>query len=130
MMYLDHSAIVAVLLKGDGWSDVARRIDDHRGKLIISPISYCQTVRCIAGDNPTPDTIGKASEIVSDFLKEASVQTVTISTAQTRAAIEIQQDHLEQPGAAVLALDEMMILGVAKSFRSGVLATGGRFAGT
>ena len=127
-MYLDHSAIAAVLLKGEGWSDIARRIEDHRGKLIISPISYCQAVRAIAGDNPTSDTIGKASEIVSEFLKEASVQTVTISTAQTRAAIEVQQDHLEQPGAAVLALDEMMILGVAKSFRSGVLATGGRFA--
>lgn len=128
MMYLDHSAIVAVLLKGEGWSDVARRIEDHQGKLIISPISYCQAVRSIVGDNPTPDTIGKAGEIVTEFLKEASVQTVTISTAQTRAALEVLQDHLEEPGAAVLTLDEMMILGVAKSFRSGVLATGERFA--
>lgn len=128
MMYLDHSAIAAVLLKREGWSDVARRIEDHHGKLIISPISFCEAVTCIAGEKPTSEIMAEASQIVTEFLKEASVQTVTISTVQTRAALEVQKDHLEEPDREPLPLDEMMILGVAKSFRSGVLATGERFA--
>ncbi len=127
-MYLDHSAIAAVLLRGEGWSDVARRIEDHRGKLIICPISFCEAVTSIAGEKPTPDVIAEATEIVSEFLKEASVQTITISTAQTRAALEVQRDRLAELDSEPLPLDQMMILGVAKSFRSGVLATGSRFA--
>ena len=89
MMYLDHSAIVAVLQKRAGWQDVARRIEDHQGKLIISPMSVCAAVSAIAGTSPTPYTIGEATEIVTEFLKEASAQQITLSTAQTRAALEV-----------------------------------------
>ncbi len=127
-MYLDHSAIVAVLQKRAGWEDVARRIEDHQGKLIISPLSVCAAVTAIAGTSPTPDAIGEAADIVTAFLKEASVQQVTLSTAQTRAALEAQQTHLSETEPDPLSVDEMLILGAAQTFRAGVLATGGRFA--
>lgn len=128
MMYLDHSAIVAVLQKRSGWEDVARRIEDHQGKLIISPMSICAAVTAIAGASPAPHSISEATEIVTEFLKEASVQQITLSTAQTRAALEAQQAHLSKTRAEPLTVDEMLILGAAQTFRAGVLATGGRFA--
>ena len=128
MMYLDHSAIVAVLQKRTGWKDVARRIEDHQGKLIISPMSVCAAVTAIAGTSPAPHSIGEATDIVTEFLKEGSVQQITLSTAQTRAALEAQQAHLSETKADPLTVDEMLILGAAQTFRAGVLATGGRFA--
>ncbi len=127
-MYLDHSAIVAVLQKRAGWEDVARRIEDHQGKLIISHMCVCAAVSAIAGTSPAPHAIGEAAEIVTEFLKEASVQQITLSTAQTRAALEALQSHLSKTKGDPLSVDEVLVLGAAQTFRAGVLATGGRFA--
>jgi len=126
-MYLDSSAMISVLLQRPGWEDVSRRMDDHSGKLITSPISFCETVTAIVGSNPTAHTIAKASELVTDFLAEASVQTATISGAQTKAALEACAEQITDDQGPALDVSDMLILGVAKSFRCGLLSTGDRF---
>lgn len=126
-MYLDSSAMVSVLLQRPGWEDVSRRMDDHSGKMITSPISFCEAVTAIVGSNPTADTIAKASDLVTDFLAETGVQTVTISGAQTKAALEACSEKIADDQGPALDVSDMLILGVAKSFRCGLLATGDRF---
>ncbi len=126
-MYLDSSAMISVLLQQPGWEDVSRRMDDHVGKLITSPISFCETVTVIAGERATAVTIAKASELVTDFMAEAGVQLVTISGAQTKAALEAYSEHNNDDERPALTVSDMLILGVAKSFRCGLLFTGDRF---
>ncbi len=125
-MYLDSSAILSVLLQRPGWEDVARRIDDHRKKLITSAISIVETVQELSGPGATAAAVAEAREIVGGFLKEAAVQEVTISSAQTRAALDAYADDLTKPDRVPLELDQILILGIAKTFRTGVLFTGHR----
>lgn len=126
-MYLDSSAMISVLLQQPGWEDVSRRMDDHGGKLITSPVSFCETVAAIAGERPTSDAIAKASELVTDFMAEAGVQAVTISGAQTKAALDAWSEQFSTDQGPAPAITDMLILGVAKSFRCGLLSTGDRF---
>ena len=127
-MYLDSSAMISVLLKHPGWEDVSRRMDDYSGKMITSPISVCETVTAIVGDEPTEDLIAKASELVTTFLAEVGAQPVTISGAQTTAAMTAFGNHVSAGHNAPLSISDMIVMGVAKSFRCGILYSGDRFA--
>lgn len=126
-MYLDSSAIISVLLQRPAWEDVSRRMDDYSGKMITSSISVCETVAAIVGDAPSADAVTKASELVTDFMAEAAVQAVTISTAQTKAALETYSMRISEGQTTAIEITDMIILGVASSFRCGVLFTGDRF---
>ena len=126
-MYLDASAIKTVLLKEPGWTNVALRIEDHRTKLITSPISVFEAVIDIAGSDASSDDIETARQIVRDFLNEAGAREVVISDAQTKRALELYARQSEARSETRLELNEAFILGIAKSLRSKIICTNERF---
>lgn len=127
-MYLDASAIKTVLLREAGWSHVALRIEDHRAKLITSPITVYEATIAIAGDNPSETHLAEAREIMRDFLREVGVKQVVISEAQTQYALDIYTDQMTRGSAEPLDMNDAFIMAIAKSFRSKILFTNERFS--
>ncbi len=126
-MYLDASAIKTVLLREAGWSHVALRIEDHRAKLITSPITVYEATIAIAGDNASETHLAEAREIVRDFLREVGAKQVVISDAQTQYALDIYTEQLTIGPTEPLDMNEAFIMAIAKSFRSKILFTNERF---
>ncbi len=126
-MYLDASAIKTVLLREAGWSHVALRIEDHRAKLITSPITVYEATIAIAGEDATEKHLSEAREIVRDFLREVNAKQVVISDAHTQHALDFYTEQLTMGSTAPPDMNEAFIMAIAKSFRSKILFTNERF---
>ena len=82
-MFLDASAIVAILTREPEWQDLAERITTP---VYISPISRFEAIistsRIVAqptGRRPTADTVEHARDLVDAFLDEISALAVDVT---------------------------------------------------
>jgi len=95
-MFVDASAIVAVLLKEPGYEDLVRRIGDVQGQLYTSPVARFEAAASFARQRagkdrrPTPELLAACAELVSALLDEVSAKdihiTASIGDGATRAA--------------------------------------------
>lgn len=127
-MYLDHSAIVAVLLKDDGWEEIARRIETHRGELIITRQSIYSAITSIARSKHTPVRPKDAAEGVAELLRHAAVEEIKLTVYDLMAIVDGRQKLLSAPGKDQLSPDDLKILGVAQTRQADIIAADGRFA--
>ena len=77
MMYLDASAILALVLEEPEAPDIAGRIDEARTNLITSPVSITEAVLRYASIKGI--AIVAAHELISEALAALAVQNVSIT---------------------------------------------------
>ncbi len=121
-MYLDSSAIITVLRKEPGWKDVARRVEDHRGRLFTSPLSFFEAVAGVSGLVTASDP----NALVSTFLTDAGVSVHPVTHLHSRAALDAYTASLKVRPKTPLDMDEAFALGVAKAYQTTILFTGER----
>jgi ribonuclease VapC len=86
-MFIDASAIVAILNKEPGFEDLVRRIEDAQGPRFVSPLVRFEAVAAIArsrsGRTSTPDAaqVDLAEQAVARFCEILSVRDITITPA-------------------------------------------------
>ena len=93
-MFLDASAIVAILGKEAGWDDLVRRLDAHRSRLYISPMVRFETVQALArkqsggAAKPSAATVAGAGQILDAFVSRLKIEEVPVSSQIGALAVE------------------------------------------
>lgn len=92
-MFIDASAIVAILNNEAGSDEIVRRIEDNKGKRYVSPLVRFEAVAAIArlrsGERrPTPDQFKAAQEVISAFCDSIQAHDITITPIIGDKALE------------------------------------------
>ncbi len=93
-MFVDASAVVAILGEEAGWEELVRKLDTHEGRLYISPLARFETVQALArkqsgpSARPSPATIDGANHILDDFISRLQIEEVPVSAQVGALAIE------------------------------------------
>lgn len=83
-MFIDASAIVAILNREPGSDDIVRRIDDHKGQRRVSPLVRFEAVAAVARSRsgavrPTPEQFAAAEQIVEAFCDSIDASEIPIT---------------------------------------------------
>lgn len=92
-MFLDASAIVAILAREPDADHLAKAIDDAKSPLIVSPLAVFEATTGLAGakSNKRPltrESIEAAHAVVTAFLEANSVKQILVGADIGRAALE------------------------------------------
>lgn len=85
-MFVDASAIVAILSRESGWEDILGQLDANGGTQYVSPLVRFETVQALArkragsSARPTADTIEEATAIFDAFVARLRIEEVPVST--------------------------------------------------
>jgi ribonuclease VapC len=127
-MYLDSTAVLALLLDQAEAPELARRIEEAKSPLIISPMSLLEAA--VGLSNATGAPISKTQELVNEFLTLSKVQVTSITPEIGRRAAQAYEKHGKKASeTGKLNMGDAMIYACAKAYRAPLLSTGGRFSG-
>jgi ribonuclease VapC len=135
-MFIDASAIVAILLREEGSDEIVRRIGDIKGQIYTSPIArYEATVslaRARSGKRrPTADQVLVAKEAVNTLLTEIGTKDIHITSSIGDKAIEAAMTYGKTVGhAADLNFGDCFAYACAKAYRTRLIYKGNDFAKT
>jgi ribonuclease VapC len=136
-MFIDASAIVAILNEEPGWQDLVRRIGDVSDQLYTSPLARYEAsvsfARARSGRHkkPSPEILAECAEAVSNLLKEMSVRDIHISSSIGDAAIRAAAEYGKSVGhPADLNFGDCFAYACAKAYRIGLIYKGDDFAKT
>ncbi|MCX8508330.1 MAG: type II toxin-antitoxin system VapC family toxin [Rhodobacteraceae bacterium] len=136
-MFLDASAIVAILSREPGFEELARRIEDARDPLFTSPLSRYEAVISLARQRvgkdrkPSPELVETCSGLVSAFLNEVMAKDIHITGSIGEGAIRAAAEFGKTVGhPADLNFGDCFAYACAKAFRLKLLYKGGDFAKT
>lgn len=136
-MFIDASAIYAIVARESGYEDLVRRIENVDGQLYTSPISRFEAVISLAhqkagtGKKPTPKLIKELEETVSAVLFEMAVNDIHICSSIGEGAIRAAAEFgraVDHP--ADLNLGDCFSYACAKAFRLKIIYKGNDFAET
>jgi len=128
-MYLDASAILALVLEEPEAPDLARRIDGARTGLMTSPVSVTEAVlRCASAKNIA---IPAARELIGEALAALAVESVSITPEIGDAAIRAYARYGKGSGhPAQLNLGDVFSYACAKNHGVPLLYKGNDFIHT
>lgn len=135
-MFIDASAIVAVLRREPGYEDLVRRIEDCPGQLYTSALARFEAAvsfaRQRAGKSkPTPELVMACAEIVSDMLEELSAKDIHITRSTGDGAVRAAALYGKAVGhEADLNFGDCFAYACAKSYRVKLIYKGDDFAKT
>lgn len=138
-MFLDASAVVAVLLQEPDGLGLLRAMEAARGKLRYSPIVRMEAVLALVrkkvevrGKGPaTSDDFEAATVLVNDFLSAVEATEMHITTGMGEAAIRALATYGKVVGhPAQLNLGDALSYACAKAFHVPLLYKGNDFAQT
>jgi len=136
-MYIDASAIVAILLREPGYEDLVRRIEAVKDQLFTSPLARYEAsvsfARARSGKHkkPSPELLKDSTEAVSQLLGELSVRDIHISTSIGDTAIRTAAEYGKAVGhPADLNFGDCFAYACAKAYRVGIIYKGDDFAKT
>ena len=135
-MFIDASAIVAILLREEGSDEIVRRIGDIKGQVYTSPIArYEATVslaRARSGQQkPTADQVVLAKDAVNSLLAEVGTKDIHITSSIGDKAIDAAMTYGKTVGhAADLNFGDCFAYACAKVYRTGLIYKGNDFAKT
>ena len=135
-MFIDASAIVAILLREEGSDEIVRRIGDVKGQIYTSPIArYESTVslaRARSGQRrPTADQVEVAKDAVNTLLTEVGAKDIHITLSIGDKAITAAMTYGKTVGhAADLNFGDCFAYACAKAYRTGLIYKGNDFAKT
>jgi len=135
-MFIDASAIVAILLREEGSDQIVRRIGDIKGQIYTSPIArYESTVslaRARSGQRrPTADQVEVARDAVNTLLAEVGAKDIHITSSIGDKAITAAMTYGKTVGhVADLNFGDCFAYACAKAYRTGLIYKGNDFANT
>ena len=128
-MYLDASAVLALVLEEPEAPGLARRIDGARTGLITSPVSVTEAVLRYASIKGV--AILAARELIGDALAALAVRTVSITPEIGDAAIQAYARYGKGTGhPAQLNLGDVFSYACAKAHQVPLLYKGNDFVHT
>jgi len=93
-MFVDASAIVAILTEEEGWKELLDRLEAHEGLLYISPLVRFEVVQALArkqaspAAKPSAATIEEVSQILDAFVTRLRFEEIPISAQAGSLALE------------------------------------------
>ena len=83
-MFIDASAIVAILIREPDADALLQRIEDHRGDRYVSPLVRFETTAAVArfrsgARRPTPEEFAEAEQITNAFCASIEAKDITIT---------------------------------------------------
>lgn len=136
-MFIDSSAIVAILTRQPGYEDLVRRLEDTKGKLFTSPVARFEATMCLArmrsGPNgkPSPELLQQSEEHVKLFVDTVAARDIHISGSIGDAAIRAAAEYGKVAGhPADLNLGDCFAYACAKAYRIKLVYKGDDFAKT
>ncbi|MET0743995.1 MAG: type II toxin-antitoxin system VapC family toxin [Microvirga sp.] len=128
-MFLDASAVMAILLQEEGFEVLLSRIQASTTSLKTSPFAYVETVLNFASRTKT--TIDVAMDVVAEFNGTLGVENVTITPEIGVAATRLYARYGKGHGhPARLNLGDCFAAAVANHLRMPLLSKGSDFART
>lgn len=135
-MFLDASAIVAILAEEPGWEDLHTRLAQARTRLYISDIARYEASQAIARRRsgkrkPTPVQLAGARDAVDEFLAGVSAENIDIDKTIGSLAIDASMRYGKAVGhPADLNLGDCFAYACAKAFNVPLLYKGNDFSQT
>jgi ribonuclease VapC len=128
-MYVDASAILAIILDEDDAASFAARIESATTTLCTSPVSILEAVITLATRANKP--IEKAEEIITGFLETCRIATISISPEIGKRAVTAYAQYGKgRNSKAKLNLGDVYSYACAKSYRVPLLYKGKDFVHT
>lgn len=91
-MFIDASAIVAILLREQDADELLKRIEDYRGDRYVSPLVRFETTAALARSRsgsrrPTPEQFAEAEQIAEAFCNSIEAKDITITPTIGKKAL-------------------------------------------
>jgi ribonuclease VapC len=136
-MFIDASAIFAILNREAGYEDLARRIDDVQDQLYTSPLSRFEVAVSLARQRsakdrkPEPGLVEECATLVAEFLSEIGAKDIHISSSIGDGAIRAAAEYGKAVGhKADLNFGDCFSYACAKAFRLKLIYKGNDFSET
>jgi ribonuclease VapC len=126
-MFIDASALVAILAKEDGWQDLASRLTRARSTL-VSPLSIWEAARGLHRSYEMP--LDHAETIVRDFVSSNNAAIVAIDDEIGREALRASRYFGRGRHTASLNMGDCFAYACAKVLNVPLLAKGNDFPQT
>lgn len=136
-MFLDSSAIFAILNREPGYEDLARRIEDAPGQLYTSPLVRFEVAVSLArqrsGQNrkPSPQLVEDCAALVSAFVNEIAAKDIHITSSIGDGAIRAAATYGKAVGhVADLNFGDCFSYACARAYRLKLIYKGNDFSQT
>lgn len=139
-MFVDASAIVAVINREAGWPEIAKRLADVQGACFVSPlvrfeaaVAVARAAASVGGGvaRPTPELLTAARALVDDLVAEIGAREIEISAAIGEAALDAATTYGKAVGHPTdLDFGDGFACACAKACRVELLYKGEDFART
>ena len=135
-MFIDASAIVAILAREPGYEEIEKRLADEEGPFLVSPLVTFEAATSLAraksGDRkPTPDMLRRAAAAVEAFVEDVVANEMPISAEIGRLALEASATYGKAVGhAADFNFGDCFTYACAKAADTRLLYKGYDFART
>lgn len=135
-MFIDASAIVAVLNREQGFEGIVRRIEDHVGARYISPLVRFEAVAAVARSRsgqrrPSPPQFEAAERAVAAFCESVEVEEIDITPPIGQGALYAARTYGKFIGhAADLNFGDCYAYACASAYNAQLLYKGDDFAKT
>lgn len=126
-MFIDASALVAILTDEADGAQLAEKIDDASVRL-ISAVAIFESVRGI--ERKTNASMGQAANLVERFIARARIEQVEIGAAETVAAINAVERFGKGRHPARLNMGDCFAYACARTHRTPLLCKGDDFPQT
>ena len=92
-MFIDASAIVAILGRESGHEELEKRLVAGEGKVFVSPLVTFEAAMALArqkaaGRKPSPELLRQSRQVVEAFIEDIGAEEVTISPDIGKLACE------------------------------------------
>lgn len=136
-MFIDASAVIAILNREPGSDELVKRLAASDKRPLFSPLSRFEAIvglaRSRSGNHKTPDAeqIDAAQAAVDLFFTEARAKSVMISDSLGTGALEAARTYGKAVGhEADLNFGDCFAYACAKGYRAALLYKGNDFAKT
>jgi len=139
-MFVDASALVAVINREPGWDELAKRLSDVQNACFVSPLVRFEAALAVARaaataggrtGRPTPEILAVARELVDDLVAEIGATEIVISGPIADTALDAAMTYGKAVGhPADLNFGDCFAYACAKACGTGLIYKGGDFART
>lgn len=136
-MFIDASAIVAILGREPGYEEIEKRLAIIDGPFFVSPLVKFEAATALARQKtpaqskPSPNLLRQAQAAVDAFVEDLGAEEMTITADIGRQALEASATYGKAIGhAADLNFGDCFAYACAKARKVGLLYKGHDFAHT
>ncbi|ATG46033.1 hypothetical protein PhaeoP83_04428 (plasmid) [Phaeobacter inhibens] len=135
-MFIDASAIVAILNREPGYEEIVKRIDDKKNGRFVSPLVRFEAVAALArsrsgATRPTPEQFELAEQVVTAFCDSLKARDIDITHTIGQRAMRAARTYGKFVGhEADLNFGDCFAYACASSYNARLVYKGDDFAKT